>query len=39
MGQDNVIYKFSTKIYLSSKGQNKSKSEKQISNILINTPT
>ena len=37
MGQDNAIYKFSIKIYLSSKAQNKSKLQKQISNILIST--
>ena len=29
MGQDNAIYKFSIKISLSSKGQNKSKPQKQ----------
>ena len=32
MGQDNAIYKFSLKLSFSSKGQNKSKLQKQISN-------
>ena len=35
MGQDNAIYKFSIKLSLSSKTQNKLKLQKQISNILI----
>ena len=35
LGQDNGLYKFSIKLFLSSKGQNKSKLQKQISNILI----
>ena len=35
MGQDNAIYKFSIKLSLSTKGQNKSKLHKQTSNILI----
>ena len=39
MGQDNVIYKLSIKISLSSKGQNKLKLQKQISIILISTVT
>ena len=39
MGQDNVIYKFSIKLSFSSKEQNKSKLQKQISNILISTVT
>ena len=39
MEQDNVIYKFSIELSLSSKGQNKSKLQKLISNILISTMT
>ena len=39
MGQDNTIYQFSIKVSFSSKGQNKSKLPKQISNILISTIT
>ena len=35
MKQDNTIHKFSIKLSFSSKGQNKSKLEKQISEILI----
>ena len=35
MGQDTAIYKYSIKQSFSSKGQNKSKLQKQISNILI----
>ena len=35
MKQDNTIYTFSIKVSFSSKGQNKSKLQKQISNILI----
>ena len=35
IGQDNTIYKFSVQISLSSKGQNKSKLQKQRSNIFI----
>ena len=37
--QCSAIYKFSIEISLSSKGQNKSKLQKQISNILISTVT
>ena len=35
MGQDNAIYKFSIKIYLSSKGQNKSKPQKKNASNLV----
>ena len=35
MGQDNAIYIFKIKLSFSSKGQNKSKLQKQISKILI----
>ena len=35
MGQGNAKYKFSIKLSLSSKAQNKSKLQKQIRNILI----
>ena len=35
MRQDNAIYTFSIKLSFPSKGQNKSKLQKQISNILI----
>ena len=35
IGQDNTIYKFSIDISLSSKEQNKSKLQKQRSNVLI----
>ena len=39
MGQDNTIYTFSIDISLSSKGQNKSKLQKQRSNVLISIVT
>ena len=39
IGQDNAIYNFSTEISLSSKGQNKSKLQKQRRNIRISIVT
>ena len=39
IGQDNAIYTFFIELSLSSKGQNKSKLQKQISNVLISTVT
>ena len=37
MGQDNAIYTFFIKLSFSSKGQKKTKLQKQISKILIST--